>query len=206
MKIINCPKCKKDIIAEDHSNINTIKCPYCNYVDYAYNFCSFHLHRNTKRQLIISDILAIISSSIEEINNKECDPTSLIYGLYNKCNYLTPMVICQLINMLLSQNDSPMQTWDNETLFVDYSPHQVSLYDIFSLNKKVEERIITYIEKQSEFQNNVESLVNDKADLDNRNSLLKYENLHLQEALTKKQEENEALKEKLRSLSNKAHL
>lgn len=206
MNIVKCPACKKKIIAEYHSNINIIQCPYCAFVDYAYIFSSSHLHRTSTRELAISDILAIISSSIEEINNQECDPTTLIYGLYNRCGYLTPMVICQIINMLLSQSDSSMPIWNNETLFVDFSSDQVSVSDILSLNKDVEGRIIAYIEKQNEFQNNITALGNDKVDLENRYSLLKNENLHLQEALTKLKEDYDVLKDKFRLLSSKEHL
>ena len=205
MKIVNCPACNKTIIAENHSNINILQCPYCKFVDYAYLFSSYHLHRTSTRKLPITDILAIISSSIKEINDKECDPTSLIYGLHNRCNCLTPMVICQIINMLLSQTDSSMQIWNNETLFVNFLHDQVSLSDICSLNKEVEEKIITYIEKQNEFYDNVKSLENDKADLERRYLLLKYENQQLQDILTKKQEDYDRLKGRLNSLLKNDH-
>ena len=107
--------------------------------------------------------------------------------------------------MLLSQTDSSMQIWNNETLFVNFLHDQVSLSDICSLNKEVEEKIITYIEKQNEFYDNVKSLENDKADLERRYLLLKYENQQLQDILTKKQEDYDRLKGRLNSLLKNDH-
>ena len=139
MKVLRCPKCEKYVVVEPCSSTEVLKCAYCGYVDYAYWFSSHNLHRNAKTKLNLEQIIGIISKTIDEVRIKKADINALIYGICKKCEMLSPLVVCEIINALLCQPENNNDCFTNDTLFVEYESERISLNDIDARNAKVEQ-------------------------------------------------------------------
>ena len=166
MKVLRCPECEKYVVAEPCSSTEVLKCAYCGYVDYAYWFSSHNLHRNAKTKLNLEQIIGIISKTIDEVRIKKADINALIYGISKKCEMLSPLVVCEIINALLCQpENNNNECFTNDTLFVEYESERISLNDIDARNAKVEQNIIEVIKKIVGGDSEIECLRTKNAEL-----------------------------------------
>lgn len=186
MKVLMCPKCKKHVIAEPCSSTAVLKCAFCGYTDYAYWFNCYGLHRNTRAKLDIKQIIGIISKTIDEVHGKTVDINALIYGISEKCEMLSPLVVSEIINTLLCQSENDNEAFTNDTLFVEYESEKISLSDIDVRNARVEQDIIGTIRKIEADDTDIESLRIENAKLSKKYSELEKNYLNCWRSLQEK--------------------
>ena len=158
MKILTCPKCNKQLFAENCNGTTILQCAFCGYVDYEYLFDTPYLYRGTKDNLNIENVIEIISKNVCDIRDKTIDINAFVCSLAEKWRDLSPVAICEIINSFNDTYPCYDISQANESLFVEYVPDKISLQDILDKNIDVERKIIDAIKKQASYDEDIECL------------------------------------------------
>jgi transcription elongation factor Elf1 len=209
MKILKCPQCNELIVVDlDEENLQqTIRCSKCGFVDYAY---AFNLRHNTDfysrnfYNITISGAIDILKQQLESNDLNKVDITKLIYDLHQRLHAFSPLVLCELINMLIDNNNHlPEEGPCNDSMFVVFEPERVSLDDIF---QKIHQDVASLLRSFAKV------VIQNDYDYDGEIRRLK-SNLHStqkeEEAWEQKYselaEKNEALEKEITTLKNLLH-
>lgn len=140
MKLMRCPYCQGAVVVNSLSKNQqeVITCIHCGFSDYAYIFNLSKKHSspyNTPGKLTVADVIQTVKQQLDNSDLSHVNIEEFIYDLHRRCNEVSPLLICRLINTLLEYSEIEQNTSKNETLFVKYEPEKVSLYDIYQKMK-----------------------------------------------------------------------
>lgn len=142
MKIVRCPNCCKCFVIENTEMwvncTEIIECPYCSFFDYAYSFNGKGIHRHSNFSFDLDEIIDVFLQYLPEIKERKVDISALIFDVHKKCEVLSPIVICEVLNSLLEDSEDLNERWKNDSLFCHFKCKTVSLEEIKQDNDNIE--------------------------------------------------------------------
>lgn len=179
MKIVRCPNCCKCFVIENTEMwvncTEIIECPYCSFFDYAYSFNGKGIHRHSNSSFDLDEIIDVFLQYLPEIKERKVDITALIFDVHKKCEVLTPIVICEVLNSLLEDSEDLDEIWKNDSLFCLFKYKTVSLEEIKQNNDNIESEMREIINRIRDSTDEIELLKRKIKSLEFENARLESE-------------------------------
>lgn len=190
MKIVKCPNCSKCFVVENTEMwvncTEIIECPYCSFFDYAYSFNGKGIHRHSNSSFDIDEIIDVFLQYLPEIKERKLDISALIFDMHKKCEVLSPIVICEVLNSLLEDSKDLDERWKNDSLFCLFKCKTVSLEEIKQNNDNIESEMREIISRIRDDTDEIELLKRKIKSLEFENAKLESEYVKIYNLLREK--------------------